>query len=377
MTSRYGLKTLVVESHTEPGGAAHSFKRRTKEGTFIFDSGPSLWAGMAKPSMNPLRQCLDAAGVADAVEWVQYDGWGMVIPQGDFFFRVGDDEGWRATLRQFGGPGAEQQWESLMRSVGPVTRASAATPPMVLRSDPAVLLPLLRCLPGLLSAAPYASLLNGPFSLSVQRAGTTDPFIKVRLRFALAGGGGVGGHVRALPSLFPSLHSPSRTCLRSTSVRSSQVSPRHSRHQTLWGEIRVVLRWTPANPLTPPTRTPETTPTLAPLTDSRSIPPPRYPSHVTSLPDPPSAASPPASALAHPPNSRALAPGVQAWLDYLAFALSGLDASGTLGAAVAYTLGDLYTKGAMLDYPVGGSGAVRSKNRLKGVRVLSIYAPLS
>jgi len=66
---------------------------------------------------------------------------------------------------------------------------------------------------------------------------------------------------------------------------------------------------------------------------------------------------------------------MQAWLDYLAFALSGLDASGTLGAAVAYTLGDLYTKGAMLDYPVGGSGAVRSKNRLKGVRVLSIDAP--
>lgn len=213
MTSRYGLKTLVVESHTEPGGAAHSFKRRTKEGTFIFDSGPSLWAGMAKPSMNPLRQCLDAAGVADAVEWVQYDGWGMVIPQGDFFFRVGDDEGWRATLRQFGGPGAEQQWESLMRSVGPVTRASAATPPMVLRSDPAVLLPLLRCLPGLFSAAPYASLLNGPFSLSVQRAGTTDPFIKVRLRFALAGVGGGGTRPRSSFSLslaaLPLPHLPS------------------------------------------------------------------------------------------------------------------------------------------------------------------------
>ena len=47
-----------------------------------------------------------------------------------------------------------------------------------------------------------------------------------------------------------------------------------------------------------------------------------------------------------------------AWLDYLAFALSGLDASGTLGAAVAFTLGDLYREGATLDYPRGGSGAV-------------------
>jgi hypothetical protein len=43
-----------------------------------------------------------------------------------------------------------------------------------------------------------------------------------------------------------------------------------------------------------------------------------------------------------------------------------LDASGTLGAAVAYTLGDLYTKGAKLDYPVGGSGAVSSNDQMKG-----------
>ena len=103
--------------------------------------------------------------------------------------------------------------------------ASGATPPMVLRSDPLVLLPLLRQLPGLLRAAPHASLLNGPSSLLVERGGVTDAFIKQ-------------------------------------------------------------------------------------------------------------------------------------WIDYLAFALSGLDAAGTLGAAVAYTLGDLYAPGATLDYPKGGSGAV-------------------
>ena len=179
MASRYGLKTLVLESHSVAGGAAHSFERRTKQGRFVFDSGPSLWAGMAAPSTNPLRQCLDAVGVADQLEWVQYDGWGMCIPQGDFFFRVGDDKSWRETLRKFGGDDVEQQWDELMRSVKPVTRASGATPPLVLRSDLGVLLPLLRCLPSLLSAAPYAKFLNGPFSLCVERAGTTDTFIKV------------------------------------------------------------------------------------------------------------------------------------------------------------------------------------------------------
>ena len=46
------------------------------------------------------------------------------------------------------------------------------------------------------------------------------------------------------------------------------------------------------------------------------------------------------------------------WLDYLSFALSGLLADGTVCAAVSYTLGDLHRQGSVLDYPVGGSGAV-------------------
>lgn len=46
------------------------------------------------------------------------------------------------------------------------------------------------------------------------------------------------------------------------------------------------------------------------------------------------------------------------WLDYLSFALSGLLADGTICAAVSYTLGDLHRENSLLDYPVGGSGAV-------------------
>ena len=221
LLARYGRRVTVLESHTIPGGCAHSFER----GGYTFDSGPSLWAGLSRPSVNPLRQVLDAVGEASSVDWVEYDGWGMVLPEGDFFFRTGDGAAWEATLQKFGGADATAQWERLMESSQPVIDASGATPPMVLRSDPLVLLPLLRQLPGLLRAAPHASLLNGPSSLLVERGGVTDAFIKQ-------------------------------------------------------------------------------------------------------------------------------------WIDYLAFALSGLDAAGTLGAAVAYTLGDLYAPGATLDYPKGGSGAV-------------------
>ncbi len=45
---------------------------------------------------------------------------------------------------------------------------------------------------------------------------------------------------------------------------------------------------------------------------------------------------------------------VYKWFDYLSFALSGLDASQTQAAPVSYTIGDLHTKGCVLDYPKGG-----------------------
>lgn len=46
------------------------------------------------------------------------------------------------------------------------------------------------------------------------------------------------------------------------------------------------------------------------------------------------------------------------WLDALAFSLSGLPASRTAAAAMAYVLYDMHRSGAALDYPTGGLGAV-------------------
>ncbi|KAL3909728.1 MAG: hypothetical protein SGILL_007973 [Bacillariaceae sp.] len=47
-------------------------------------------------------------------------------------------------------------------------------------------------------------------------------------------------------------------------------------------------------------------------------------------------------------------PWVRKFFDYLAFALSGVDASNTQGAPIAYMMSDLHRKGAVLDYPMGG-----------------------
>lgn len=46
------------------------------------------------------------------------------------------------------------------------------------------------------------------------------------------------------------------------------------------------------------------------------------------------------------------------WLDALAFSLSGLPASRTSAAAMAYVIYDMHRDGAALDYPRGGLGAV-------------------
>jgi all-trans-retinol 13,14-reductase len=81
LLARYGKKVLVCESHSIPGGAAHSFSR---EG-FIFDSGPSFYCGLGTrhPSLNPLKQVLDVLG--ESLEVVPYDPLGHYhFPEGTF-----------------------------------------------------------------------------------------------------------------------------------------------------------------------------------------------------------------------------------------------------------------------------------------------------
>jgi phytoene dehydrogenase-like protein len=51
-------------------------------------------------------------------------------------------------------------------------------------------------------------------------------------------------------------------------------------------------------------------------------------------------------------------PWLRSWLDALAFSLSGLPASRTAAAAMAFVLDDMHREGAALDYPSGGLGSV-------------------
>lgn len=66
LLARYGFAVTVCESHTIPGGAAHSFERKG----YLFDSGPSLYSGLSTPSPNPLHKTSQRAiGFKPMDEW--------------------------------------------------------------------------------------------------------------------------------------------------------------------------------------------------------------------------------------------------------------------------------------------------------------------
>lgn len=215
----YNYKVLVLESHYLLGGCAHTFER----GGFKFDAGPSLWNGMATKPYNPLREVMEIVGAGDKVKYSYYDGWVMHTPECSFKFKVGEGE-FEKVIAEHGGPNAMKEWEELLEYLKPIQELAVAIPPLVLRSDPAVLLTLAPHFGKLMKGALVASKVEGSF-YDVSKGIVKDEFL----------------------------------------------------------------------------------------------------------------------------NN---------WFEFLSFALSGLPADGTIAAAVAYTMRDLHQKGAKLDYPIGGSGAV-------------------
>ncbi|MFN5464553.1 MAG: NAD(P)-binding protein, partial [Cyanobacteriota bacterium] len=86
VAASYGLEVMVLEAHSQPGGAAHGFR----QGGFHFESGPSLWSGLsAWPSPNPLAQVLRLIG--ESVPVATYNEWGLLLPEGHLRVGVGLD----------------------------------------------------------------------------------------------------------------------------------------------------------------------------------------------------------------------------------------------------------------------------------------------
>ncbi|HAZ47106.1 MAG TPA: carotene isomerase, partial [Cyanobacteria bacterium UBA11371] len=171
LLARYGFNVTVCESHSIPGGAAHSFERNG----FKFDSGPSLYSGLSySPSPNPLRQVLDAIG--EELPCANYDTWGCCLPEGDFDTSVGADQ-FCDVLMRFRGEDAVREWRELQRVMEPFAKAAIAIPPAALRLDLGAVFTIGRFLPSLFQNATNVFKLTGSFS-NIMNDVIKDPFIK-------------------------------------------------------------------------------------------------------------------------------------------------------------------------------------------------------
>ncbi|MFO7629997.1 MAG: NAD(P)/FAD-dependent oxidoreductase [Prochlorococcaceae cyanobacterium] len=170
LAASYGLEVLVLEAHSQPGGAAHGFN----QGGFKFESGPSLWSGLGRwPSSNPLAQVLRAIG--ETVPVATYTDWGLLLPEGKLRLGVGLAP-FLELVRQLRGPAVAEEWAAFMASLEPLCRATQALPLLALRPGLGTAQVLgLRGM-GLLGQAGSLAQLGGAFEPLVRRQ-LSDPFL--------------------------------------------------------------------------------------------------------------------------------------------------------------------------------------------------------
>mmetsp|Transcript_12021 Transcript_12021/g.28767 ORF Transcript_12021/g.28767 Transcript_12021/m.28767 type:complete len:580 (+) Transcript_12021:98-1837(+) len=173
LLSHCGKKTLVLESHDAPGGCTHSWTRRG----FHFESGPSLYSGFSMDrSPNPLKNVFQI--IEEDCEWITYDRWGTVLPNGEKFAPPIGPEGLATTLKQHGGPGAEEEFAALMERMAPLSDAAQALSSLALREDAGAVVTLLKYPFELFRTLQQGQALNEPFSVIMDEMKLKNKFVK-------------------------------------------------------------------------------------------------------------------------------------------------------------------------------------------------------
>ncbi|KAL7207746.1 hypothetical protein ACSBR1_029655 [Camellia fascicularis] len=128
LLSRYQQDVLVLESHSLPGGTAHSFEKKG----YKFDSGPSLFSGFQSrgPQANPLAQVLDALG--ESIPCANYDSWMVYLLEGDFLSRIEPTEFFK-DLEKYASLDAAREWRKFLDAILPMSAAAMALLPLSIR----------------------------------------------------------------------------------------------------------------------------------------------------------------------------------------------------------------------------------------------------
>lgn len=170
IASRHGLEVQVLEAHSQPGGAAHGFRR----GPFHFESGPSLWSGLGRwPSANPLAQVLRAVG--ESVPVARYSEWGLLLPEGNLRVGVGLDP-FLEVLRSLRGPAVAAEWQDFLVAMAPLCCAAGSLPLLALRPGAGLLTTLGSQGLRLIGQAGQLAALGGAFG-PIARRHLRDPFL--------------------------------------------------------------------------------------------------------------------------------------------------------------------------------------------------------
>jgi len=127
---RYGVNVVVLESHTIPGGACHTWWSRG----YHFENGPSLYTGMNSRGKagSPLAHVFQA--IDEELELIEYDGWDLILPEGRWSTKVGAG-GFAKIIEEVRGPEAVKQWDELEKMVYKLMSGAALFPPAALRGD--------------------------------------------------------------------------------------------------------------------------------------------------------------------------------------------------------------------------------------------------
>lgn len=197
LSSTYNQSVCVLEAHVSPGGAAHSFTRRTPRGAFTFHAGPHLFSGLSSggsssTSFNPLQHILKATDTPLPV--VPYTTWGVLLPDNIYVPTkiTPSTPLFSALIENVSGPVAARQVTDLLAAMKPLCRAATALPPAAIRpNDPLGTLRVAsRFLgPRLLPLLPHFPKLTGPFQPILHKY-VKDPFARNFLNllcFLLAG----------------------------------------------------------------------------------------------------------------------------------------------------------------------------------------------
>ena len=204
LLSLQGLKVIVCEAHSKPGGVAHSFDLKG----YKFESGPSLFSGLEGYSpANPLGQILKL--IEEPVEVIKYLGWRVLLPDSNFDLNVGYSP-FREKIKELRGLKSLEEWDNFVCAIKPISDITKELPLLSLSSLSSNPLEIIKLTPKFLGNLQYLPMLRKGFG-EIAENHLNDTYLKNwvdLLSFLISGMSMYDTNTAAMATLFDEWFSP-------------------------------------------------------------------------------------------------------------------------------------------------------------------------